>query len=115
MQMFKLDYKVVKETGKEKNFIGIQLENCMKDIQGREARVDARIKEKKKELERERMKEKEERERRVRDREEKEKVKERPKQTEEDIQKQEDEYNRFVAEYMAQMERKQAEEESKKK
>ena len=40
MSLFKLDYKVVKESSKEKNYIGIELENCVKEIEERERRVD---------------------------------------------------------------------------
>jgi len=41
--LFKIDYQVVKEPHQEKNLIGIELENCMREMEGREKRVDARI------------------------------------------------------------------------
>ena len=42
--MFKIDYQVVKEPHQEKNLIGIELENCMREMEEREKRVDAKIK-----------------------------------------------------------------------
>lgn len=43
MSLFKLDYTVMKEPEQENGFIGIELETCMLEIEGRESRVDAKI------------------------------------------------------------------------
>lgn len=51
MSLFKIDYKIVKEPHQERSLIGIELENCIKDIETRESRVDAKIREKKMQLE----------------------------------------------------------------
>jgi hypothetical protein len=55
IKLFKIDYQVVKEPHQEKNLIGIELENCMREIEGRGKRVDARIKEKQLALEQEKL------------------------------------------------------------
>lgn len=58
MSLFKLDYQFVREQNQESCYIDIELENCMKDMQERESRIDAKIKEKKEELQEQRRKEK---------------------------------------------------------
>lgn len=61
-------------------------------MQGRESRVDAKIREKKLQLEKEEQQ-----------------IQERPKLSEADIIKQQEQYNKFVSEYLANIEKKQAE------
>lgn len=91
MSLFKLDYTVMKEPEQENGFIGIELETCMKEIEGRESRVDAKIRQKKLQLEQEEKQ-----------------MRERPKISEADIQKEQEEYNKFVSEYLANIEKRQA-------
>jgi hypothetical protein len=50
MAMLKLDYTIVKEPFHENNFVEIELQNCMHELESREGRVDARIREKKQQL-----------------------------------------------------------------
>ena len=85
MNLFKIEYKIVNEPHQEKNLIGIELQTCMKDIEGREGRVDAKIRQKKQQLEQEQLR------------------KERPKLTQADIQKEQEQYNKFVTEYLAEI------------
>lgn len=51
MSLFKIESQVVKNESPQQLGVSKELERCVKDLEGREGRIDARIKERKKEME----------------------------------------------------------------